>query len=873
MAPPELREALGELCGGGGGGGEWSYAVFWRADRRDPGLLIVEDSYYEDQVGGMVGKMINHFHIIGEGIIGEALVSGKCRWMYADTDGTGLSQTNPIASQEIFQGNTWWQHQFLEGIKTIAVIPLPSFGVVQFGSTRKVPESSEFINKVQDLLKQLGSMSVFLNNGSYKDIITYNQPAALGCASSLGDIFKCYNSTSSLQSKTDIDKISHTQLLRPPFLSSADFSKGSFNAFGCYGSGSSINSYMSSYIGLSKGYLNFGNFSYQANNQSHPVNAETHAQLASRTLPSSIFSHNKTSTYLNTPGISELTNPPMMGERLSSGMGMQGFASVTSLNDFPCLGVSSSSCSAFGSCNTISSTRSQINEACLPSIEKLLDFQNSSICSYSIGNLSGAESLDKIPSFTPEIPNTCLTLSEVLIPEKSLLFPANESATNFASQMNETLLDVASVSAGLVQTKGNGCIEVISSKLTEDPTACVFNSLGRGSNENTSTAPTQQAADNDLYNDMVFELSSNALMQECLDDIVIPEFEKGSISGGEKDLFSELSFEQLLEAIVGSNNINKTPASGSVPINVKAASGNNSEHKLPTAVTVGCPSLCTTQIHVVNQSDKVITAPSKEASSKSHFNLQIDDSCSMNTGNLKVNQPKSTEEAVKVVKKRARPGESTRPRPKDRQLIQDRVKELREIVPNGAKCSIDALLDRTIKHMLFLQSVTKYAEKIKQADEPKMIGDESGVVLKDNSSGSSGGGATWAYEVAGQTMVCPIIVEDLTPPGQMLIEMLCEERGFFLEIADIIRGYGLTILKGVMEIRESKIWSRFLVEANRDITRMDIFLSLVQLLQQTNSIRPNEQLTKVMEGGGASTFKNYQQSPISIPVGLADRVQ
>jgi len=30
------------------------------------------------------------------------------------------------------------------------------------------------------------------------------------------------------------------------------------------------------------------------------------------------------------------------------------------------------------------------------------------------------------------------------------------------------------------------------------------------------------------------------------------------------------------------------------------------------------------------------------------------------------------------------------------------------------------LLDRTIKHMLFLQSVTKYAEKIKQADEPKV---------------------------------------------------------------------------------------------------------------------------------------------------------
>lgn len=51
-----------------------------------------------------------------------------------------------------------------------------------------------------------------------------------------------------------------------------------------------------------------------------------------------------------------------------------------------------------------------------------------------------------------------------------------------------------------------------------------------------------------------------------------------------------------------------------------------------------------------------------------------------------------------------------------------------------------------------------------------MICEESGVVLKDNTSGS-GNGATWAFEVAGQTMVCPIIVEDLSPPGQMLVEV------------------------------------------------------------------------------------------------------
>lgn len=46
-----------------------------------------------------------------------------------------------------------------------------------------------------------------------------------------------------------------------------------------------------------------------------------------------------------------------------------------------------------------------------------------------------------------------------------------------------------------------------------------------------------------------------------------------------------------------------------------------------------------------------------------------------------------------------------------------------------------------------------------------------------------------------------------------LLQMLCEEQGFFLEIVDIIQGFGLNILKGVMEACESKIWARFIVEA------------------------------------------------------------
>ena len=55
-------------------------------------------------------------------------------------------------------------------------------------------------------------------------------------------------------------------------------------------------------------------------------------------------------------------------------------------------------------------------------------------------------------------------------------------------------------------------------------------------------------------------------------------------------------------------------------------------------------------------------------------------SASVSTANSK-----KPDEVGKSNRKRLKPGENPRPRPKDRQMIQDRVKELREIVPNGAK--------------------------------------------------------------------------------------------------------------------------------------------------------------------------------------------
>ncbi|CAN6480676.1 unnamed protein product [Victoria cruziana] len=248
--------------------------------------------------------------------------------------------------------------------------------------------------------------------------------------------------------------------------------------------------------------------------------------------------------------------------------------------------------------------------------------------------------------------------------------------------------------------------------------------------------------------------------------------------------------------------------------------------------------------------------PSNGIPSMSQLSSWVEGSHSIGA-EVSVSEKKKTDEPVKANRKRARPGESTRPRPKDRQQIQDRMKELREIVPNGAKCSIDALLDRTIKHMVFLQSVAKHADQLKHARAPKC-----------------GAGATWGFELGHQSVVSPIIVEDLSQPGQMLIEMLCEERGFFLEIADIIRGFGLTILKGVMEARNGKIWAHFIVEANRDVTRMDVFMSLVQLLDQTSKGSSGPcGLPSGVSGNGAPIFPPFHESAVQPMIRVAERFQ
>ncbi|KAF6161163.1 hypothetical protein GIB67_007804 [Kingdonia uniflora] len=208
-------------------------------------------------------------------------------------------------------------------------------------------------------------------------------------------------------------------------------------------------------------------------------------------------------------------------------------------------------------------------------------------------------------------------------------------------------------------------------------------------------------------------------------------------------------------------------------------------------------------------------------------------------------------------RRKSKLGDAQKPRPRDRQMIQDRVKELRQLVPSGAKCSIDALLDQTVKHMLFLRSVTDQAEKLEQCINQKVSVKKN---IKSCQTPDRQNGSSWAVEVGSQFGLCPIVVKDLDHQGHMLIEMICEKHSLFLEIAQVIRNSKLTILKGVMEDRSDEMWAHFIVE-NRD--QIQFRGSLDKLLKWYQWIAKYPTLKRLVDDMGFEEF-------LSIKAGNSD---
>ncbi|KAF0935990.1 hypothetical protein E2562_037753 [Oryza meyeriana var. granulata] len=787
-----MAESLGALCRGGG----WCYAAIWRSDRRDPRLLTIGEFHSEDGTGNVVEKMLNQVHVVGEGIIGRALVSGECQWI-SDTS-FSFVQTSDADNQDLFQGYTWWQHQFLCGIKTIAVIPIADLGVAQFGSMQKISESLELLDQVKGSFCQREIIPWDLSAEEIqRNVFPYDQRFQLSSLSSTDGLA---NTKAVPENKKLLENSASVESLRSLASSSSKYSQSSSNGFTSYES-NSMNPHIVAMPVNSKSINAFRAFNNTGNFLQHNIGSEN-------PLQTKFCKHPDSDLASATNVCSSLNNLPRMENEISCAPNKLGYGMQS---------------------------------------DRPYSFQSSFSSCFSVG--------DEL---------------------KPILF---DSATSFVQSDLTQGFNLAGF------TSQDDCaVHELPKEILGETAAGVLHS-DRKSNNGSSDLLDGTIFDpfvQDWWDNDALLAGNTPHFGATITDSVTEPASSYPLSVEGRSMFSESVFQELLGASGNTNT--DTPCGPDVARADDPLAGFVSSCQLPTytlqdslsvrkaqAPSLDFPSGSDTSEHVPNGASKIIPV--------SLGTLSMDDCCSLNTAHSKVSQVKKPDE-VKVVKKRARPGESTRPRPKDRQQIQDRVKELREIVPNSAKCSIDALLDRTIRHMLFLQSVTKYAEKIKQANESKMISKDTGAVLKENSSGvvlkdnssagSNNGGATWAYEVAGQTMVCPIIVEDLSPPGQMLVEMLCEERGFFLEIADTIRGFGLTILKGLMELRDGKIMARFLVEANKNVTRMDIFLSLVQLLQQNSLNRSPDQIAKVIRNGVPS-FAEHQQSPISVPVGLADR--
>ncbi|KAK9145698.1 hypothetical protein Sjap_005601 [Stephania japonica] len=841
-----LKDAIKALCCSNG----WCCGAFWRVNGRNPMLLTLEDAYFEEQMGcvGGIQKMFQQVHMLGDGIIGQTALSGEHKWMFLDALFGEWNPKGSFYNQETFQGsNSEFHQQFSFGIKTVAVISVAPQGVVQFGSTQKIPERLDFVNHARSSFVSLQSANGLLSEIAPTSLSSgiFDSSAMLASVVSSANYSSNYGKNKSMQDGRNKDHVVHPE--SSPL--NLGLRKGSISQF--------PNSTAQAQVILSPPKMQLPQVSSQISFSSFNSSASQNPSASTRSSGGS--------------------NGTLLGQQMPAGMGKQESPNTHKASSYVNLyqrfqGEETLAClySSSGLLNCVTNTTMpHVNKNVEHGSCSLTDAQLSSplLCDTDIGELpnSSYNGLHPFPGEFRQVNATAIPSKANTIDNLSQWIA--ESLQQGNSGLAASLSGVASASSELVRSQVVSGVPIncpatsIENSFTTDAINCL--STGFDGKDKSVNSTAQLPVDNDLFDSLGLDFRQTQ-NQGFWDDIMsrlgncgsssltagpsecVSVMDAGSIANIHKGLLSDLGLEQLLEGFLGNSTVNAKP--GLEPqLSTGAITGTESILAYGNQAQLASHSLLGGGS---NDEERMnLHKSQKENILKSRVGSWIDDSYSINTESTTVTNPKKSEEQGKATKKRARPGESTRPRPKDRQQIQDRVKELREIVPNGAKCSIDALLDRTIKHMLFMQNVMKYAEKIKQADEPKIMVDASGVVLKDN---SNGGGATWAFEVDGQTMVCPIIVEDLTPPGQMTIEMLCEERGFFLEIADIIRGFGLTILKGVMEVQETKIWARFIVEVPtidactrnartcQQRGHKDGYIPLISSASTTNGHNPNQ---------------------------------
>nr|GLL43234.1 transcription factor LHW [Ipomoea trifida] len=813
-----LKEALKTLCGVN----RWSYAIFWKIGCQNPKLLIWEECYYEpalysgihgipgsqnpelafqnwsacwasrdgnsqllhtgERVQLLVNKMMieNQFNVVGEGLVGRAAVTGNHQWILSEGY---CREAYPIeVLKELSQ-------QFSAGMQTVAVIPVLPHGVVQLGSYKLITENVGVVNDVKMLICQLGCVP---------GVLLSDENATKEPVQNTGVPFHLENSAS-------VDFTTRSEVLKSEPTSSS--------------------------------FL-------RQNRERQPTGATFQSSSISQSV---VEYHDDDHRQGNVV--------PLLKPNISPKNHLRKEEPRTDPGPIPnCL--ENSVLPSVGAQQLCNGAERHLES--VPDIDSFLDANRSPRKNLSFPHSGAASGLQSSEFFSNLEASSSGNVNHL---------PANYSADNGCAQLQldnmGTVENDLFQALGIVLTQTNenqglsehvpdfsydakheyGLQSAMLENNCEDKDPCVhqsgddlFDILGADFKNKLLNGSWNNFTNT---KDMCHNPSTSLISQDA----------SSTVNQGKSDsgTFAVTSFDHLLDFVASTpsakQSLDDNVSCRTTLTNMSSSSGPNascSYGRVGASTQMqgelfGCPkSNANTRVLTSCSFDSTKETPATYPQTSSMYGSQVSSWIEQGhdikkTTSVSTASSKKPDETSKPSRKRLKPGENPRPRPKDRQMIQDRVKELREIVPNGAKCSIDALLERTIKHMLFLQSVTKHADKLKQTGESKIIGKEGGLRLKDNFEG----GATWAYEVGSESMVCPIIVEDLNQPRQMLVEMLCEQRGFFLEIADIIRGLGLTILKGVMETKNEKIWARFAVEANRDITRMEIFISLVHLLEQT----------------------------------------
>ncbi|XP_038993564.1 transcription factor bHLH155-like isoform X2 [Hibiscus syriacus] len=808
-----LKQTLKNLCCSNG----WSYGVFWRFDHRNSMLLTMEDAYYEQKIGPLIDNMHLKFHILGEGIIGQAAFTGKHQWIFSDQFSSG--------NENIFQDESELQDQFSSGIKTIAVVSVGRWGVVQFGSPKKIFERLEFLTETEKLFHDMTSCHWRMPF----EIETCN-PDGLFASLTSGGRFCNENVTTEQGGACSREPTGWSRSFQN-LTESFRFVHGVQNK----------------------------NMNFDKNSRINCLAANTPC-ASPWDREDSILTLNETS-YPTERGVWDPSIAlPKMGNGLELGgnteQNLQGGSAFTS----------------FYSTGELVDADSHNLDKFGETEQKQHSFDTNTGLLDSVISLQRRTEDFNLADFTTDL-SSSFTMDDLF----QWFSPSPQQHIQEAgATMSDPSCSVGVISMPSIQIGGDAIIDNPVRQAANSSQSSVIDAFI----SNIEKSSTVHGNGKDLFSDIGMDFKFRKA-GESSEDVIMPllhgdnsaftsgissltsELDVHSMTGKRKGLFSELGLEELLGCVSNSSYVTKSSVEDQFSTIKRRKTGSSSSNfhqgQLEGLTCSGGSMNLVQHSHTWDNSNNTIFK--KEVHLKSQVGLWIDDSYSVNAVAATSKKP---------TRKRAKPGESTRPRPKDRQLIQDRIKELRGIIPHSGKLSIDHLLERTIKYLLFLQGVTKYADRIKQADEPKLIGQKNGKLQKHN---TMNGDATWAFEVGAQSI--PIVVKNLNPPGQILIEMLCEDQGFLLEIAEVIRGFPLNILKGVMELQEDKIWARFIVEADKHVERQGIIWSLLPLLQKKESSGIDSSATQPCGDmdGGVSLLNSYQQPFLLPTVSLAETLQ